>query len=203
MSHLRVVYYPMKLVLLFFLTLTSLFVSAQPTEGIEYSPTGIFHWGMFRGKINPDHIREMGANTGAVTVSSLSYKMVEVKGKHVSLKVTAQFHPHESWTRYPELYHPDEALEHEKRHFDICEIYARKFRQLLINSQWNNRTFDNNLRASFKKLVTEYRAAQARYDRETHHSIDMAEQEAWNHRIDEELEALAAYSDTMVTIKLN
>jgi hypothetical protein len=197
----------MKLTLQLFLSLslslTPLFVSAQPTEGIEYSPTGIFHWGMFRGKINPDHIREMGENTGAVTVSSLSYKMVDVKGKHVQLKVCAQFHPHESWTRYPHLYHPDEALEHEKRHFDICEIYARKFRQLLANSQWSNRTFDNNLRASFKKLVAEYRAAQARYDRETHHSIDVAQQENWNAKIDRELEELSQYAESVVTIKLN
>ena len=193
----------MKVILIFLLSLTSLLLTAQPTEGIEYSPTGIFHWGMFRGKINPDHIREMGDNTGAVTVSSLSYQMVESKGKNIKLKVSAQFHPTESWTRYPKLYHPDEALNHEKRHFDICEIYARKFRQLLAQSNWTNRNFDANLRASFKKLVAEYRSVQAKYDRETEHSIDVAQQENWNERIDRELAELAAYSETIVSIKLN
>ena len=193
----------MKFTLVILLSLTSLFLSAQPTEGIEYSPTGIFHWGMFRGKINPDHIREMGDNTGAVTVSSLSYQMMDVRGKQIKLKVCAQFHPTESWTHYPHLYHPEEALEHEKRHFDICEIYARKFRQLLLHSDWDNRNFDNNLRASFKRLVADYRAMQARYDRETHHSIDVTEQKAWNQRIDSELEELSEFSESIVTIRVD
>jgi hypothetical protein len=37
---------------------------AQDIAAIEYSPDGDFNWSMFKGKINPRHIAEMGDNTG-------------------------------------------------------------------------------------------------------------------------------------------
>ncbi len=192
----------MRLTLLLCIFLLPLSGFSQTTEGIEYSPSGIFHWGMFRGKINPKHLAEMGRNTGAVTVSSLSYETIDIDRSMVTLKVTARFHPRESWTRYPHLPHPDEALEHEKRHFDVCEVYARRLRQLISQTQFHPHNFDDVLRAMFKKVVAEYRSTQARYDQETQHSLDARQQALWNARIDRELELLADYADNVITIKL-
>ena len=193
----------MKFILPLLFSLISLAGWSQSSKGIEYSANGAFNWDMFKGKINPKHIAQMGKNTGAVTVSALSYETLGNKGNQVSLKICALFMPHESWTRYPKLYDPEEALNHEKRHFDICEIYARKFRRLVSQTSFTYRNFSSQLNYLFKKTMAEYRAAQADYDHETHHSLNDQLQDHWNDKIDKELAALEDYSETVITVTLN
>jgi hypothetical protein len=192
----------MKFLLALIFGLCSLVINAQETAGIEYSPTGNFNWSMFKGKVYPHHIAEMGSNTGAVTVSSLSYES-EVNGRIAKVRISAMFNPLESWTKYPKLYHPDEALNHEKRHFDICEIYARKIRQAVSQSHFNRGNFNQELENQFRKIVAEYRSAQSRYDRETKHSMDAEQQKKWNAMIDSQLKTLSYFSNPTVTITLN
>ena len=192
----------MKFLLALTFSLSTAALIAQESAGIEYSPTGNFNWSMFKGQINPEHIARMGSNTGAVTVSSLSYKS-EVYGRTAKVRIAAMFNPWESWTKYPKLNHPDEALNHEKRHFDICEIYARKIRQAVSLSHFNLGNFYGQLDYLFKKLVKDYRAEQARYDRETRHSIDAEQQKKWNDIIDYRLNELADYASPVVSVTLN
>jgi hypothetical protein len=192
-----------KLILPFFFCLVSLTSFSQSVKGIEYSSNGAFNWDMFKGKVNAKHIAQMGKNTGAVTVSALSYETLGTKGNKVSLKICALFIPQESWTRYPKLYHPEEALNHEKRHFDICEIYARKFRRLVSQTDFSQRNFSSTLNYLFKQTMAEYRQAQAEYDNQTHHSLDDHQQDHWNTKIDNELRSLADYSEPVITVSLN
>jgi hypothetical protein len=189
----------------FVLVLTFIFFTiglfSQEIAGIEYSPSGNFNWGMFQGKINPHHVATMGKNTGAVTVSSLNYKS-DIRGWTATVKVSAMFIPSESWTRYPKLENPEEALNHEKRHFDICEIYARKMRMVIARSQFKRAYFNRDINTIFNKLANEEHAEQTQYDRETRHSIDVEQQEKWNARIDTELKEFAQYSMPVVKVAL-
>ena len=182
--------------------ISSLSLFAQETAGIEYSPDVDFNWSLFKGKVNPGHVASMGKNTGAVTVSSLTYNTT-VKGKTAMVKVSAVFLPFESWTKYPKLANADEALEHEKRHFDICEIYARKIRQAIMMNHFSQARFGTSLASLFNKIVNEYRLEQIKYDRETKHSMDPVQQKRWNALIDTSLESLSAYSTPTVKISLN
>ncbi|HUR31447.1 MAG TPA: DUF922 domain-containing protein, partial [Saprospiraceae bacterium] len=141
--------------------------------------------------------------TGAVTVSSLSYSTVKFTSNSVILKISARFHPQESWTRYPKLRNPTHALNHEKRHFDICEIYARKIRQRISETHFTRRNLNTQLKTIFSGLTKEHSAAQSMYDNETDHSIDPAQQALWNKEIDRQLSDLAGYADTIVEIPLN
>ena len=158
---------------------------------------------MFKGKINQRHLEEMGHNTGAVTVSSLSYKTLKFDGRTAVIKITAEFHPTESWTRYPKLTNSKVALEHEKRHFDICEIYARKLRQLVSEADFSRHTFNDELNRLFKKMAAEQREIQALYDAETDHSIDEESQVEWNAKIERQLRSLDKHSDSIVTVVFN
>jgi predicted secreted Zn-dependent protease len=177
-------------------------IAAQKTAGIEYSPTGPFNWSMFKGKVNTTHLDQWGNHTGAVTVSTLSYT-TEVRNHQAKIKIVALFNPNESWTLYPHLEHPDEALNHEKRHFDICEIYARKFRQAVSHTQFPQRTFDKEIENIFKQLTTEYRAEQNRYDYETQHSINKEQQAKWNKSIDQQLVNLTQFKDPNLVLSLH
>ncbi len=193
----------MRFLLILFGFFLSIALSAQGPEAIEYSRTGNFTWSLFKGKINPQHIAQMGKNTGAVTVSSLSYTTVKFTPTAVILKVTAKFHPTESWTRYPKLHNPGHALNHEKRHFDLCEIYARKIRQRLSETQFTRRNLNANLKTIFAELTKEHADEQIIYDHETEHSIDPEQQVIWNKIIDSRLEDLVEYSESIVVIPFN
>ena len=188
---------------LLFLFLSSTFYAQGPNGGIEYANAGKFHWGLFKGRVNPKHIEEMGSNTGAVTVSSLSYSTIKFTSNSVILKITAKFHPHESWTRYPKLRNPGHALNHEKRHFDLCEVYARKIRQRISETQFTRKNLNAQLKTIFSSLTREHSDEQSKYDHETDHSIDPEEQAEWNKEIDQRLADLEEYSDTVVVIPLN
>ncbi|MEP6645567.1 MAG: DUF922 domain-containing protein [Saprospiraceae bacterium] len=174
---------------------------AQEMASIEYSPDVDFNWSIFKGKPNLRHESSTEKNTAAVTVSSLNYK-TSVKGKTATIKVSAYFLPFESWTRYPKLDHPDDALNHEKRHFDICEIYARKIRQAILQGHFSQNRFSSSLENMFNKLVSEYRAEQIKYDRETRHSLDNGQQTRWNKSIDAQLAATTDYSSNTLRIQL-
>ena len=184
--------------------LMSLTLLAQgPHNAIEYSEAGKFHWGLFKGKVNPQHIAQMGANTGAVTVSSLSYNTVKFTSGSVILQISAKFHPHESWTRYPKLRNPSHALNHEKRHFDLCEVYARKIRQRINETRFTRRNLNSQLKSIFAELTREHSDEQSKYDHETEHSIHPEQQALWNKEIDQRLADLSDYVETIVVIPLN
>ncbi|MEO6130402.1 MAG: DUF922 domain-containing protein [Saprospiraceae bacterium] len=191
----------MKFFAVLFFSLSFFPAFCQDMASIEYSPDIDFDWHLFKGKVNPQHTASMGKNTAAVTVSSLNYNTT-VKGKTAVVKVSALFLPSESWTLYPKLDHPDDALNHEKRHFDICEIYARKIRQAILQNHFSQSRFGPSLESLFNKIVSEYRNEQQRYDRETRHCLDVAQQLKWNKIIDAQLASLAAYSNPTVRIGL-
>jgi len=155
---------------------------------------------MFKGKINIQHLNEMGDNTQAVTVSNLTYAAAAITDRSASIKVVAEFNPNESWTRYPKMERQEIALDHEKRHFDITEIYARKIRKALATGQFTPRHFMDAMDNLFKDLTSQHRAEQKKYDHETMHSMDAAQQKKWNKWIDEQLEELSDYSKTSLVV---
>jgi len=71
-------------------------------------------------------------------------------------------------------------LNHEQRHFDITEIYARKlamaFKRYKLNKNDRKRIYDS--------LSTEWDKIQDLYDKETKHSINIEKQKEWDKKID-------------------
>jgi len=173
---------------------------SQQAPFIEYSTVKTFNWDMFKGKINIQHLNEMGDNTQAVTVSNLTYAAAAITDRSASIKVVAEFNPNESWTRYPKMERQEIALDHEKRHFDITEIYARKIRKALATGQFTSRHFIDAMDNLFKDLTSQHRAEQKKYDHETMHSMDAAQQKKWNKWIDEQLAELSDYSKTSLVV---
>ena len=192
----------MKLILLYCFCLISSAALSQASNAIAYSDNHVFNWNMFKGKVNTAHLDQFGNHVAAVTSSIISYSS-ELRNYQVKINITALFNPEKSWTLYPNIEHPDHALNHEKRHFQICEIYARKFRQEVSKTQFSQKNFHSEIESIFKKITGEYRDEQSLYDKETIHSLDRKQQEAWNSKIDKELKALAGYAGSSLTITLN
>lgn len=92
-------------------------------------------------------------------------------------------------------------LNHEQRHFDISEIYARELSRYL-KTQSLQKTAATQITKAGKRLFAELNAFQRRYDAETDHGRNPDRQEEWNRIIDQRLKALSPYArkDYLLTI---
>jgi hypothetical protein len=190
----------MKWITVFCIGLFSTGLFSQTVPLIEYTTVLSFNWSMFKGEVNMQHLNEMGDNTQAVTVSGLRYSADAITEKSAMVKVVAEFNPNESWTRYPKMERQAISLDHEKRHFDITEIYARKIRKALVTGHFTSRHFIDAMDNLFKDMTSQHRDEQRKYDHETMHSMDAAQQQKWNMWIDEQLKALSDYSKTSLVV---
>jgi len=85
----------------------------------------------------------------------------------------------------------DALLNHERRHFDITEVYRRKLEAALrelvgVGKDAKGAATDLQRRIAdlYREIAAEEDRQQARYDDETHHGTDEAKQREWNDRID-------------------
>ncbi|WP_400078632.1 DUF922 domain-containing protein [Winogradskyella sp. R77965] len=130
----------------------------------------------------------------ALTASGITFGYsVKTSGRRIidfSTSVEAHFYPNKSW--YFEEKGNDYILSHEQLHFDITELYARKFREQLKRLKVNQ-----NLKEQMKRLHTAINEAldetQKRYDEQSSHSINTEMQKRWESFIAKELTSLEQY----------
>ena len=158
------------------LLLFPVLISSQE-NAYEWSPDLELKWTDFRGKPNKQSI------IAATTASGISYTFnaMERDGYYeVEYEVNSYFYPDQSWYR-PQMC-DDLVLSHERLHFDITELFARKMRKEMDQTR-----FTENVRSEIKEIYTriikELAAFQDLYDSETNFSRDRAAQLLWNQEI--------------------
>jgi len=123
----------------------------------------------------------------ATTASGITYSLsstIGPKESKLEVIVAALFYPDKSWYK-PHLC-DDVVLSHEQLHFDITELFARKFRERLKTVK-NDKNIKKKVKDIFIKLNKELNAFQNKYDRETNFSRDLQNQLLWNEKIRKEL----------------
>ena len=131
--------------------------------------------------------------TDAYCYHQLSFH-AEEKMDSIIFEVVNSFDPSLSWHQTNSLY----ILNHEQRHFDLAEVYARRFRRYLKDSVHAfNRQQQQQL---FQRFLNEDKSAQDLYDQQTDHSINTSIQEAYNQRIDSMITELDVYAGVRVAI---
>jgi hypothetical protein len=116
----------------------------------------------------------------------------------IRVEVTAYFLMDSSWTRRPLSNY---MLNHEKRHFDIAEIDARRVRKYLRD--WGGGSLaDYAYYALVARKTVFLDSLSAKYDLETNHSRDTLMQKLWNYRIDSLLEAYKPYEVSTFKLKI-
>lgn len=98
-------------------------------------------------------------------------------------------------TRNPAL-----TLAHEQGHFDLTELYARRFAQLLQAQAPTLRELQAKQEAIHHQVMTEAQVRQDQYDSEVY--ADPSKQPAWLARIAQELAASQPYASKQLTIRL-
>ena len=162
-----------------------------PNDGeFTWNETKRLTWADFQGQ--PDANSDAVALTASGITFGYSYRQQRGSREIVSFTadVNAYFYPKLSW------YHKDRAndyiLQHEQLHFDLTELYVRKFRMAVQEIE-----ITKNIKSDLKKLqkgINEaLSAAQNQYDFETQHSIIPEAQKRWNDSIQIELVKLEEF----------
>jgi len=152
-------------------------------------------WNDFKGVPNFEY------RSDALTSSSIYFGYRFDGHRTYEVEVYSSFFRDKSWVKEGS---PNRALlEHEQRHFDLTEIYARKLRKELIEYAYNGKSLERNYDRIFDKYFRLLEKEQAEYDHDTHHSLDRNSQRKWDNRIAKELRELEEYSSVYMTIVCN
>lgn len=157
---------------------------SQNEERMVYADTLMLTWKDFRGKAPTN------SNLAAETASGIFFSY-ECGGEKFKATVYAYFDPVESWFKTKAT---EKVLEHEQTHFEITELFARKFRQRLQQEKNPCRKSSAEFQRMFNQIMQEHRQYQNQYDSETKHSILWDEQRRWSNMIKRELNRLASYA---------
>lgn len=146
-------------------------------------------WSDFKGKPRPKN------HAVAVTASGITFSYATKKSDHELLdyrvEISADFYPDKSWCVKERV--NNNILNHERLHFDITELHARKFRKRVDQAR-----FDLNINRQMEiihdQINKELEAMQNKYDADTNHSQNIEKQKEWQANIVRELNALVYYS---------
>ncbi len=164
------------------------FLCVQDEPIISWDETYKLGWDNFRA--SPNHQESAAAITASGITFGFSIKRTNARVVSFTSDVHAHFYPEQSW--YKKDIADTHVLRHEQLHFDITELYARKFRQRI-----NQLSISNNLQSALKNIHNnineELEQLQGRYDEETDYSRNFEAQAKWQAYITGELKKLSKY----------
>lgn len=146
---------------------------------IHWNENRLLEWNDFQGTPNPDS--DIAALTSSGIMADFSF------GKNgLSYSIKCRFNKERSWVRIK----TDVILKHEQGHFDITEIFARKFNKALKEYVYNEKTVNKDIQLLYQKIQTDHHAFQIQYDKETNHSLNIEQQKLWEEKIKSSLKEL-------------
>lgn len=126
----------------------------------------------------------------AMTASSVEFNY-HTRGNEIGWTVTAKYFPKLSWSN--KQLQSDIILKHEQVHFDITELYARMFRKQLQENVHSTADIPT-LKAIGKNIMKQWSQEENRYDQETNHSVNTAQQLKWEKDIQQRLDSLQEFA---------
>ena len=98
----------------------------------------------------------------------------------------------------------DYVLKHEQLHFDICELYARKLRKLMSETDFKKvRDIQHQIQTMYNKINMECAKYEEKYDEDTNHGENAAKQKVWSDDVASQMKDLEQYSSTEVNVVKN
>ena len=149
-------------------------------------------WTENRKLVWSDFLSQSKPNTSqaaATTYCGISYLLNSSTKKFTDKQVRIEsfFIPSKSWA-HPE-HKTDNVLMHEQSHFDIAELFARRFRKII-----NDKTLDTkSLQKYYEKIYDDYKDYQQDYETATNHGRIRDKQFEYSQKIDREIEELSDF----------
>ncbi|MDP9954780.1 hypothetical protein J2X97_000417 [Epilithonimonas hungarica] len=169
-----------------FLALTFLFII-----GLAEAQDKIF-WNEYRKLVWTDFESQTKPNTSqaaATTYCGISYLLNSSTKKFTNkqVKIESFFIPSKSWA-HPE-HKTDNVLMHEQSHFDIAELFARRFRKVI-----SDKTLDvKSLQKYYERIYDDYKDYQKDYETVTNHGRIRDKQYEYTQKINSEIEKLSDF----------
>ena len=133
----------------------------------------------------------------AATTSTALIFHAEPSGGSLMFFVEAIFSKSKSYMKDDSPY----ILKHEQNHFDISEIYARKFRQMLIEKDFRKvKNVSETIQKMASKIVNEWQKEEVCYDNDTEHGTNPAKQKLWNQEIEKRLAESVIFSTAGIDV---
>ncbi len=176
-----------------FLFVVIILSSFQSDNKIFWKENTLLTWDDFKGK--PDASSPYKALTKSVVTID-----IKTKGMEAFLTIQNYFDKNLSWTKDKSNAY---LLSHEQTHFNIAEVWTRKFRQKIKGKTFELKSFQRDLNDMHSEIHRESKIIQMEYDKETEHSVNETNQQKWNKKINNELQELSAFSAMEVSCKLS
>lgn len=162
---------------------------AQPFEKeIAWHPDRRLTYGNFHASPDNRPGQASAASGFGYTLSSSP-----ISGRHV-ITISSTFYPRESY------FQPEDdslfVLGHEQLHFDITELFARKFHQRILEEVNTAEDVNFQLQRIQRSLQSEWEIYQNAYDASTYE--DPSRQPEWKAKVWQELEELSAFSEKTI-----
>ena len=145
-------------------------------------------------------IENFKGSTSKRPFQAATYSMIQYYAKHSPITGKAKAYVESVFNAdlsyFKRSTHDEYILKHEQLHFDITEIYARKFRKSIIEKKMTFVQFSDQHISMFNKIQEELRLKQDEYDSEVY--SDSSLQPKWNDWVKEELKKYEEYSDTEI-----
>ena len=151
-------------------------------ELVPWSPSKLT-WADYKAKPDP------GSDAAATTTTYLGIEY-NIKNTGFTYKISCRFSKDRSWG----IHKTDYILSHEQGHFDIAEIYGRKLHKELSEYRFNKKSYQQDLKNIYDKVMREKEDMQDQYDHETNHSINRKKQAEWLEKIDLLLQDYSPYA---------
>lgn len=179
---------------IFILIIFLLFSFQEKKDIIVWQEGKLLNWDDFRGK--------PAKRFSAASTHYNTLKTTEEKGNKVEVVVEAIFYKNKSWKKVSWI--NQQVLEHEQKHFDIVELYARKLRKQIQERKYSSYTNLKTVTDSLYDVMDkEMDVFQDKYDDETDASMNGDKQREWNKKIMEGIEALSLYKNTTFTVSFS
>ncbi|WP_228435851.1 DUF922 domain-containing protein [Chryseobacterium pennipullorum] len=146
-------------------------------------------WDNFKSPVN----RKENPDVIAYTHCGWEYSVVKSSNPKspVTIEMKTTFNEDKSWKDVKRI--NDYILLHEQKHFDIAELFVRKFRKAFAENITNSGDYDKKFKNIYNRIASEYQKFQISYDRDTRHGMNKEKQAEYNAAIAEELDNLKSY----------
>ena len=155
-------------------------------QRVEWKEDEKLVWSNFKSRVNNQRGKDIVAYTHCGWISSV-VKSSNRKGA-VKVNIETIFNEDKSWKDDKKI--NDYILNHEQKHFDIAEIYARKIRKEVVARIKNSGDYDKYFQAIYNRILKDYKNFQALYDGVTEHGMNKEKQAEYDIIISNDLEQL-------------
>lgn len=196
----RINIFTMKQIVLILISLSFIvlcgFSIQKNADEIIWSKDYKLTWEDFKGKA------KNSSTAGAMTISGIRRNFSYKNGK-ITINAESIFFKKNSWVKdYDKI---PSTLEHEQLHFDIAELFARKFRKVILETRFkkNGEKAQKEFLEMYTKIDKEKDAYQSLYDEETTNPRNEPKQKEWVEKVAKELAELEGYATPEIEIDLN